>query len=490
MKQKALIISSILLVLMLAFSTAIAGCGGEQEPEPEPTPAPAPEPEPAPAPEPEPAPAPEPEPEPVREYQPKPEPEWTPPGPVVQPDTDTIDWEEAANYIGATTTVCGKIKDVSAVFIPNLTLMMGGMLGKGVGIEVMEGVIDGDLREMYIGQTVCVTGMITDQLMGSPMIKVTDASQIVIKEPEPAPGGAVITGPVAYVTVSVDSQLLVVAQPVAVTADMTLDGALKAAHEAYFPQGEVGYAAGIDPTFGIYLISKCWGVAQTPFVLLNDTPAPGPVITTFVDATPVAENDNIIICTSNTQGEANPVTLRATLADDGTAAVTATNWIFNTMSFTYTSEPLADTNIIDPTTGTSLGTTDADGNVTVTVPESGIVAVEGLAALMVAPPEAAAPAAGGTQISWDEAVDYMNEEVTVCGPIIDTLDIGTALLLGMGTSIQASGGVGIEINPALVSDLPEGMYVGQEICVTGTPYTNPIGGASIVVSDLSQISTP
>jgi len=181
MKHKILMISSLLVVLMLIFSLGITGCEKEEEPAPAPAPAPAPEPEPAPAPEPEPEPAPAPEPE------PEPEPEWQPSGPVVQPDTDTINWDEAANYIGATTTVCGKVVDVSAVSIPNLVLMIGGKLGSGVGIEVVDGTYTENLREMFMGQIICVSGVITDQLLGGPMIVVSDPSQIEIQEPEPEP---------------------------------------------------------------------------------------------------------------------------------------------------------------------------------------------------------------------------------------------------------------------------------------------------------------
>jgi hypothetical protein len=76
------------------------------------------------------------------------------------------------------------------------------------------------------------------------------------------------------------------------------------------------------------------------------------------------------------------VSLTATLSGDS-ATLTATAWTLNMADFTYTSAPLANANVVDPTTGTSLGTTDANGHITVTVPESGIVAIEGLAAINV-----------------------------------------------------------------------------------------------------------
>jgi hypothetical protein len=201
-----------------------------------------------------------------------------------------------------------------------------------------------------------------------------------VKAPPPPPPPT--EGPVFYFSASVDGVLLVAAQPVAYTDGMTVDKALKAAHAAYYPGGESGYAAGIDPSFGIYLISKCWGIQQTPFVILNGSPAPGPTITTFVDATPVAANDNIIICTASTQGAATPVSLTATVSD-GSVTLTAILWTLNMSTFQYTSEPFANGNVIDPVTGESLGTTGADGKITVTIPESGIVAIEGLAAINV-----------------------------------------------------------------------------------------------------------
>ena len=56
-----------------------------------------------------------------------------------------------------------------------------------------------------------------------------------------------------------------------------------------------------------------------------------------------------------------------------------TNW------FGVSSAPLANANVVDPTTGESLGYTDADGSITVTVPENGVIAVAGLAAIAAAP---------------------------------------------------------------------------------------------------------
>jgi hypothetical protein len=177
----------------------------------------------------------------------------------------------------------------------------------------------------------------------------------------------------------------VAAQPVT-TTDLTVQGAIKAAHAAYYSGGESGYTAGIEPTFNMYFITRCWGIQATPYVILNDAPlGAAPMVPATVDACPVAANDNIIICTSSDpmNKPAKPVSLTAILSGNS-VTVTATAWTLDFTTFTYSSAPLAKAKVIDPTTGASLGTTDAEGRVTVTVPESGIVAVEGLAAIAAA----------------------------------------------------------------------------------------------------------
>ncbi|MBN1177206.1 MAG: hypothetical protein JXA51_05960 [Dehalococcoidales bacterium] len=202
------------------------------------------------------------------------------------------------------------------------------------------------------------------------------------------------TGMTVYVSVSVDGELLVAAQPVTVT-DMTVEAVIKAAHAVYYSDGESGYVAGIDPTFNMYLITRCWGIPATPFVIVNGAPLGADLsVPATVDAAPVAANDNIIISTSSDMmnNPAQPVSLTSTLSGDS-ATVTATAWTLDFMTFMYSSAPLADASVVDPTTGASLGTTDADGSITVTVPESGIVAVDGLAAINVKTAPATTPAA-------------------------------------------------------------------------------------------------
>jgi hypothetical protein len=189
-----------------------------------------------------------------------------------------------------------------------------------------------------------------------------------------------------YVSVSVDGKLLVAAKPVTIT-EMTVQGAIKAAHKEYYSHGEGGYSAGIDPAFNMYLVTRCWGVRATPYVVVNGAPlGSSPLAPATVDVAPVAANDNIIICTSSDPmgRPAQPVSLAATVTGDS-VTVTATAWTLNLSTFTYSSTLLANANVVDPATGATLGTTDANGQITVTVPESGVVAIEGLAAINVAP---------------------------------------------------------------------------------------------------------
>jgi roadblock/LC7 domain-containing protein len=93
--------------------------------------------------------------------------------------------------------------------------------------------------------------------------------------------------PLVTVSVSVDGKLLVAAQPVTVK-EATVDAAIRAAHAAYFSGGESGYTAGIDPTWNMFLITQCWGVPVTPYVMINGAVLGSAAIQTTPDATPIA----------------------------------------------------------------------------------------------------------------------------------------------------------------------------------------------------------
>jgi LPXTG-motif cell wall-anchored protein len=190
------------------------------------------------------------------------------------------------------------------------------------------------------------------------------------------------------VSVSVDGKLLVAAQPVTVS-DATVQGVIVAAHKAFYSGGEAGYAAGIDPTYNMFLINTCWGIKATPYVAQNNE-----MLQKTADTAPVVAGDNILICTSSdsTKTPAAPATLAATVSGDKTT-ITATAWTLDFTTFTYKSAPLASAAVTDGKTGAALGTTDASGKATVATPASGIIAVGGVAAIAVAAGStAAAPA--------------------------------------------------------------------------------------------------
>jgi para-nitrobenzyl esterase len=93
--------------------------------------------------------------------------------------------------------------------------------------------------------------------------------------------------------------------------------------------------------------------------------------------------------------------------------------------------------------------------------------------------------------TWEEAKNHVGESVTVTGPIVDTFDLrtiglGDYITIGMGKPVMDPGTIGINLK---VDDavLPEDLYTGKMISVTGTPYINPLGSISIDVTDLSQI---
>ena len=93
--------------------------------------------------------------------------------------------------------------------------------------------------------------------------------------------------------------------------------------------------------------------------------------------------------------------------------------------------------------------------------------------------------------TWEEVIDHIGETAIVTGPIIDWVDLrdiglGDNLVLGMGIGASEPGTVGINLK---VDDaiLPEELYIGFTVSVTGEIYENPLGGALIDVTDLSRI---
>ena len=180
-----------------------------------------------------------------------------------------------------------------------------------------------------------------------------------------------------YVTVSVDGKLELAAQPVTVSDTDTVETVLKKAHADFYSGGEAGFAAGIDAMYNMYMISQFWGVPGTPCVIVNDAPLGADMSKpASADVCPVANGDNIVVSVaSDPMGAPNPYVSMS--AADG--LVSAKLWTLDFMTFQYKSSPLANAAVVDPTTGASLGTTDAAGNIA--APAADVVAIDGLSAI-------------------------------------------------------------------------------------------------------------
>ena len=91
------------------------------------------------------------------------------------------------------------------------------------------------------------------------------------------------------------------------------------------------------------------------------------------------------------------------------------------------------------------------------------------------------------EMKCEEAANHIGEKATVCGKIVDTMPYQGMTILGMGKAVAEPGAVGIEVADSLKEKMPQDMYVGKEICVTGEIHSNPSNGGSITVDDPSQI---
>ena len=89
-------------------------------------------------------------------------------------------------------------------------------------------------------------------------------------------------------------------------------------------------------------------------------------------------------------------------------------------------------------------------------------------------------------VIWSDASSHVGKKVTLFGPIIDSTASGGYVILGMGVSAKASGGVAIKISDADSTKFPGDLYVGEVIRVTGT-VENDANGVAVIVTDPSQI---
>ena len=95
---------------------------------------------------------------------------------------------------------------------------------------------------------------------------------------------------------------------------------------------------------------------------------------------------------------------------------------------------------------------------------------------------------------WEEATDHVREMATVIGPVItagDVLHPGLTVHFTLVLGANDNRGVFVQIGRPLVESLPEDMYIGRTIAVTGNinelSWEGDFTGTRIWVDDLSQI---
>lgn len=201
------------------------------------------------------------------------------------------------------------------------------------------------------------------------------------------------------VSISVNGELVVAAEPVT-TSEATVDGVLRAAHEAYCPDGAAGYVSGIDATWNMFMIQTLWGITNTPYVILNSAPLGSGDNAAYssADVAPVKSGDNLIIIQDTTY--LVPVVSLTAVPEGDSINLAATQWILDFNTFQYNASPFVGE--IQDASGASLGTTDASGALTVAKTAKavlpGVCAVPADGSATAAAPSAttgAAPAAEG-----------------------------------------------------------------------------------------------
>ncbi len=198
---------------------------------------------------------------------------------------------------------------------------------------------------------------------------------------DPAPGietGAPIT---VYVSVSANGVEEIAAQPVEVTT-YSVEAALVAAHEKYYSGGTTGFHAGTDNSYAMYMIDLIWGVATTPYVVLNTAPLGSGANSSWIsaDTAPVSAGDNIIVV-----ADAAGVTPACSLEYEPESQIVKVNqWALDFTTFQYTSAAIENVDIIDAETGAVLGTTNALGNARLSKqPSCGVAMYQGVGAVRV-----------------------------------------------------------------------------------------------------------
>ncbi len=209
--------------------------------------------------------------------------------------------------------------------------------------------------------------------------------------PAPAPGGAPYTpgapapgietgAPITvYVSVSANGVLEIASQPVEITT-YSAEAALLAAHEKYYPGGTSGFHAGSDNQYAMYMIDTIWGVATTPYVILNTAPLGSGANSAYTtaDTCPVSAGDNIIVV-ADAAGLTPAVSMEY---DQSNGVIKVNQWSLDFTTFQYTSAALENVDVVDAQTGEVLATTNALGIGNVRkAPACGVVAYKGVGAV-------------------------------------------------------------------------------------------------------------
>jgi hypothetical protein len=202
-----------------------------------------------------------------------------------------------------------------------------------------------------------------------------------------------------YMSVSIDGKLKLAAKPVTVPAGGTAEDALKAAHAQYYAEGEAGFHAGADNQYNIYLIDTCWGIKSVPYIIVNDAIiGSGLEKPVSADLYPIGAGDNIIVNIKEEDPTADIPAVALTV-EDGNVLV-ATQWELDFITFTYVDSPMKNGTVLDAETGKVLGKTDNKGKFRITeVPASGVVALDGYAAIHISTTATANPTTSAVLIN-------------------------------------------------------------------------------------------
>ena len=78
------------------------------------------------------------------------------------------------------------------------------------------------------------------------------------------------------------------------------------------------------------------------------------------------------------------------------------------------------------------------------------------------------PTTTATSITWDQAKDYIGQNVTVTGPVIGTHDFGGGAVLNVGKDFPDPGRFTVYIPADKRTGMPDDLDKGKTISVTGT----------------------